>query len=99
MYGEVAQVEERVTQGGVLPVDDADDLAVVEKVGQKQIVVARAACARDRLHRLVNGRGLVSHPIDPYGERSRAAADPQVLLHRLEHGEDSREGRAAVETP
>ena len=99
MHGEVAQVKVWIAHGRVLPVDDADQLAVVEKVGQKQIVVAGAAWARDCLHRLVNGRGLVSHPVDPCGERSRCTADLQVLQHRLERGEDSREGRAAVETP
>ncbi len=53
---EVRQVEEAVANSGVLPVDDAQDVAVVEEVRVQEIVVAR------------DGVGCRALAFDPAGE-------------------------------
>ena len=52
---EVAQVEEGIAHSGVLPVDDADPLRIVDEVRVQEVVVAG----------LELRRGFQEGPLDP----------------------------------
>ncbi len=82
--GEVREVEEAVAHPRVLPVDDAEPLAVVQEVGVQEVVVAR------------DGRVGCASLLDPRGDLVRAIERlghaPSALERCLPVGLDHAEG-------
>ncbi len=80
---EVREIEEAVAHARVLPVDDAEPLAVVEEVRVQEVVVARdgrVGCAS-----LLDPRGDLVRPIERLGHAPSAVE--RCLPVRLDHAE------------
>ena len=93
---EVGEVEERVAHARVLPVDDAQPLAVVEEVRVQEVVVTRPRCRASP--RPLDARGQLVRPLEVRGHVAAALECGRAIgLDDAERVEGAGNRRALVE--